>query len=260
MKNDRWSIITGSLLILIGVGFILQQFLDFTFRWWGVLFGGLFLVTGIAFLGRVFQSRAHWWALIPGLPLTILGAVLGIGAFFPMSSFVGPAVLLGLGLAFLIIFILQPLQWWALIPGFILSGIGTILVIDYFVPQTNENLIGALVMASIGLAFFAVFVHDRTHWWAIIPGGATMSVAAVILTGEPGYLFAGLGITFALVALLSEKENWWAWIPCGVLTVMAMFFLITSDAVSNLFAMIFFPALLILLGGYVIARAIFQKK
>lgn len=80
-----------------------------------------------------------------------------------------------------------------------------------------------------GLAFLAVFLQDRGQWWALIPGCALLSLAAVILAESippladwGGTIFlAGMGAAFWLIRLVTGPANWWAVIPGGALWTLA---------------------------------------
>ena len=71
---------------------------------------------------------------------------------------------------------------------------------------------------------------DRDKWWAIIPGGVLVTLAAVaglergtdIQTG--GIFFLGLGATFILVALAPNPHGQmrWAFIPAAVLLILGL--------------------------------------
>ena len=86
-----------------------------------------------------------------------------------------------------------------------------------------------------------------------------ISVGALVLTGIVGYLFIGMGLTFALIPLLTGHENWWAWIPAGILGVLGMSFLFFSPA-SGIIGKFFLPIVLIVIGVLAILQVIFPKK
>ena len=94
---------------------------------------------------------------------------------------------------------------------------------------------GSLFWSTIfvlgGLFFLSVFLTNRAHWWAIIPGftligvGATIAVDALLPslaeTFGGSLVLGGIGLSF-LVVYLQNKEYWWAIIPCGVLLSLAI--------------------------------------
>jgi hypothetical protein len=123
---------------------------------------------------------------------------------------------------------------------------------------------GALFLGGIALAFWMIYLVNPDHWWAVIPGGALFTLALVaglssVLEGVEmgGVFFLGLGLTFALLALLpapGERLNW-AIIPAIVL--LAMGALITAAAAQLIDYV--WPSVLILGGLYLIYR-IFRSR
>ncbi len=112
-------------------------------------------------------------------------------------------------------------EWWAVIPGSALIGLG----LQSFVPSVLGDWSGFLFLGALGLGFFAVYFSDRERWWAIIPGGVLVTLGLTSALGDVfrvsdtgGFFFLGLGLTFILVAVLASLE--WAWIPGVVMLVL----------------------------------------
>jgi predicted lysophospholipase L1 biosynthesis ABC-type transport system permease subunit len=167
-------------------------------------------------------------------------------------------ILIGLGAIFFIsIFISNKQNWWALIPGLVLASISLMIVIGNFFPDFEEDWGGSLVLGGIGLSFLIIYLINRQMWWAIIPAGVLLSLAAMLGISnylpevESGGLFLlGLALTFALLALVRTENGrlWWAWIPAGILALIGLG--ITASA-GNLFQYIW-PVALIAGGGILI--------
>ena len=68
-----------------------------------------------------------------------------------------------LGVIFLVTFITDRRQWWALIPGFVLLGVALLIVNgqNEFIPAQQA---GALFLFGIGLPFLLIYVADRRQW------------------------------------------------------------------------------------------------
>jgi len=121
--------------------------------------------------------------------------------------------------------------WWAAFPGFVLAGIGVLILL----PDALDNIGGAVFLGAIGLSFWAVYLTSRERWWAIIPGGVLFTLAIVsalpsnFLGGADsgGIFFLGLALTFWLVALLANMR--WAYWPAGVLGVFGVFLFFESQ-------------------------------
>lgn len=202
-----------------------------------------------------------------GISLLGIGALLllqNLGLFrFAWDLIWGLAFAVG-GVVFLLVYSRNREQWWALIPGFTLLGIGALVALDGILPGGTGNWGGALVLGAIGLAFCALYFTRRDFWWALIPAGALLTLALVAGASEFAHgdlsaslFFFGLAITFGLVYLLPTPEGRmdWALIPAAVLLLLA---LILLGAQTNLLGYIG-PGLLLVAGLYLIFRTIRRR-
>lgn len=169
--------------------------------------------------------------------LLILAGVLGFlqafGFLRNASDIFWGLVFLTAGAVFLFMFAggFATGQWWAAIPGLVLAGIGVLILL----PDSVDDLGGAVFLGAIGLSFWLVYLSGRERWWAIIPGGVLITLAAVTLTDSlfrngdagGGVFFIGLALTFLLVALLAGMR--WAYWPAGALGVMGIFMFFQSQ-------------------------------
>jgi hypothetical protein len=122
-------------------------------------------------------------------------------------------------------------QWWAVIPGLVLAGIGALILL----PDSLGDLGGAVFLGAIGLSFWLIYFSGRERWWAIIPGGVLFTLAAVSALPENlfggadsgGVFFLGLATTFLLVAILADMQ--WAYWPAGALGVFGVFLFFQSQ-------------------------------
>jgi hypothetical protein len=147
MNANRARLISGLILIVLGLVFLLRQYVEF-----GP--GHFLLLLGLVFLVPYALTRSYG-LLIPGCIL----AGLGLGLIFgraPMRDDI--TVPIGLGLGFLAIFVVQLIacgrsHWWPLVPGGILVLVG----IAEGVPQGQMLLEKGwpLILILIGLAILA---------------------------------------------------------------------------------------------------------
>ena len=200
-----------------------------------VLLGVLLIVAGVLFL---LQSLG-----IVGFAVIIWPALIGIAS-----------------LALLFVFLSAPQSnWWAAIPGFILLGVAGIVALDQLAPAVGEIWSGSLFLGSIALAFWMIYLSNPEHWWAVIPGGVLLTLAVVsglspVLEGieTGGIFFFGLGLTFALLALLPTPEGrlTWSLIPALVFLIVGVFMTAAATQLINYV----WPVLLILGGLYLLFR------
>jgi hypothetical protein len=197
-------------------------------------------------------------------PRLLIGALLvagGVLSLLDVQGFISNAggIFWGLvfgGAALVFLYLLstdRANNWWAAFPGFTLLG----LALSSFLPDSLEAYDGLVFFGGISLAFWWVYFTGRERWWAIIPAGVLLTLGIVSalddLTGldTGGSFFLGLGITFILVAVLpGGGSRSWALIPG---TILLLFGALLGTPFVGL-AEYFWPAVLILLGGFFIIR------
>jgi hypothetical protein len=196
----------------------------------------------------------------PRLLIGILLVVGGILSLLDVQGIISNAggifwglIFAGASLVFLYILLNDRTNWWAAFPGFTLLG----LAASSFLPDSLDAYKGLAFFAGLSLAFWWVYFSDRQRWWAIIPAGVLLTLGIVsvldnvngIQTG--GSFFLGLGLTFVLVAILpGGASRSWALIPG---TVLLLFGALLGTPLFGL-ADYFWPAVLILLGVYLVLR------
>ena len=199
------------------------------FIWGGILIlaGALFMLQELNILGNAFQ---YLWLL-----LMAAGSVVFLWIYFSKSD-----------------------QWWAVIPGLALLGLSVAGLEDLLNIFPGSDWTGAVFLGCIGMAFWLVYLRKQEQWWAIIPGGVLLTLAAVtaldnIFGWSEVVFFLGLGLTFFLVALLPNQgqDTRWAYIPAGIMTVLA----VTLFAPFKTAMMIFWPIVLIGLGIFILIRS-----
>jgi hypothetical protein len=202
--------------------------------------------------------------------LSIVGGIILIaaGVVFLLDNFgaitlnwqmvIGPMLALG-GLIFLLVFITNTQEWWALIPGFVLIGLGINTFMSQWLDTYSGRISGAIFLGFVGLPFLLIYIFNTQHWWAIIPGGVLSTLALLNLVPgnaalEGGLFFLGLALTFGLVYILPKPSGRlkWALYPAGILLLIGI---VVSLGAVNWLGYVW-PLLLLIAGGYVIYRAI----
>lgn len=211
------------------------------------------------------------WRILLGVIVLVFGGLLllqqlnVIAIHGDIWTFIISAFFATAGAAFLVVLISNTKNWWAAIPGMTLIGLAFLIGSNALFPGLSGDISAAIFMACIGAGFWIVYFLNIQNWWAIIPGGVLLSIAALISVGSVGngnlgvgLMFTGMALTFGLVALLPNggtRLNW-AYIPAGVLLVMGLSFLFS---VGSWFRYLL-PGGLIVVGIVLIALTVFRRK
>lgn len=152
-------------------------------------------------------------------------------------------------------------SWWAVIPGLTLLALAVLIAAGRLgLAENNGAWLGGFFLGAIALSFWIIYFVRREHWWAVIPGGALLTVAAIAtLSGwiDNGLvlgstLFFGLALTFVLVYLLPTPQGHmvWALVPAGVFVVLGLLVALSfAQAINYVWAVA-----LILAGVYLLYR------
>jgi hypothetical protein len=140
-------------------------------------------LVALPFFAVFLVNRENWWALIPGWVLFSIGAMILLIGFGVLEGGIIPLyVLSSIGLPFLVVFLVNRENWWALIPAYVMFAIGLMVaLIDARV--LDDLAIPAYVMFSVAIPFFVVFLSNRSQRWALIPGGITGLMGLAFFAG-----------------------------------------------------------------------------
>ncbi len=171
--------------------------------------------------------------LLVGIGLILIGALLFLQVLdivnFGEAFWAIPFALAGVG--FLAVLASRGRgYWWAAIPGTVLLGIAGEIIVPSLAKSWQPYLSGTLILASIGIAFWLVFIVEPRFWWAIIPGGTLTSLALTnalesVFDDSEFIFLLGLALTFALIPILTipgKNKRHWAWIPAGILLIIGL--------------------------------------
>jgi hypothetical protein len=260
MKPEvKSSLVWGGLLILFGVMMLVEQYVDITaWAWVAVLAAG-----GLGAFAIYLTDRSDWRFLIPPY---VLCAIAGLIALITLDILrdesVATYVLAAIALPFLVVFLRNRDQWWALIPAYVLVAVAGIVWLE----ESNlvaDEFVGSYVLAAIALPFLVVFLRNRDQWWALIPAYVLLSLAMMIALIElgvlgdlviPAYVMFTVAIPF-FVIYARNSGNWWALIPAGIMTVIGASFLIAEDLIQYVGAVV-----LIVAGIWILARQLVRRE
>jgi hypothetical protein len=242
----KQSLVWGSLLILFGVMSLLGQFVSLSLWIWVGVLAASGLVVFVVYL----TDRAAWGLLLTAY---VLLAVSGLIAFAELDilpdPFVAVYTLTAIALPFLVVFLRDHSRWWALIPCYVLIAIGVMIGLTewHILPDV---FVATYVLAAIALPFLVVFLRDRSRWWALIPCYVLLAIGIMVALIElqvlgdlliPVYVLLAIAIPFFVVYARDPKQ-WWPLIPSGILTIIAVSFLLATEAVRYVGAVVLIGA------------------
>jgi predicted membrane protein len=179
-NNKKQAVVWGGLLILFGVMLLLQVYVEIS-AWQWVL---ILVLAGLALFGVYLTDRSQLLLLLPAY---ILWAIAGLIALLTLNilpdSIVPLYALSAVGLPFLVVFLRDRRQWWALIPAYVLLVVGLMIALIE-TGILGELLIPAYILFAIAVAFFAVYAFNSKNWWALIPAGVLAVVGITFLFVE----------------------------------------------------------------------------
>jgi hypothetical protein len=180
MKWITSRILWGLLLIAGGVIFLLENLniLEVGGLFWAVLFA----IAGLGFLTVFVGDRQHWWALIPGIILLAIGTLIFLDTVSPRVTerLGGVIVLGGIGLAFLIVYLANRANWWALIPAGVMFTLSAVASLEGTMSGFET---GGIFFLGLGLTFLLVAflpTPDGYMRWAFIPAGVLLLIGILM--------------------------------------------------------------------------------
>jgi hypothetical protein len=207
MNKDQSRMIWGSLLVLAGVLFLLQEFqvLGSAFQYLWVI---LMAAGAVVFLWIYLKNSEQWWAVIPGLALvglTFVGLE-GLIPAIPSGNWTGAVFLGCIGLAFWLVYLRKREQWWAIIPGGVLLTLALVAGLDSLISWSD-----AFFFLGLGATFALVaLLPNQTHdtRWAFIPSGILFLLGLVLfapIQSVFNYIWPILLVGFGVYILV---RNW----------------------------------------------------
>ncbi len=204
MNTSTKRIFFGAALILLGALFLVQQFLHLQFHVGAVIVAMVFALAGLAFLYVLAGKRENWWAAIPGMVLLGLSALIASSEFFPdFARIYGGSLFLGfIGLAFLVVLLIEHENWWAVIPAGVLFTLAFVAGVAKFV---NGFASGSFFFLGIGLTFAIVGLMPvgRAEKWPWIPAGICLVMGTLLMIGSGTLLNSVYGIIWPVILVLS---------------------------------------------------------
>jgi len=241
-------IVLGGALLAHSFGFIAVD--EQTVVQWAVY---CLAALGALLLVGYFLRSESVWLMILAFCLMFVAASIWISYFRPQwSDLIAAALFFFTALAFLILFLSNREQWWALLAGWTCLGLSTVVVLSsrridlpLLSAASWQRLAPVVFFGFVAFGFLLLWaIKPRRHWWALLVAGQVAAVGTAGVLHDfglheayaPALLFLISGLTFLLVWLLRSEEHQlgWAIYPAAVLIPLAAFaFLATIQGLNT---------------------------
>lgn len=187
-KAAKQSLVWIGVLILIGVLSLVNRFVELSPWVWAAFLAG----AGLGAFGLYLADRSDGLMLLEAY---VLWAIAVLIALVPSNVLRDEAVacyvLPAIALPFLVIFVRDRAQWWALIPAYVLLAVAGVIGLAES-GLFSDDLVSAYVLFAIAIPFFVIYAWGRKQWWAPIPGGilAMIGLSFLIIAGGAVEYFA----------------------------------------------------------------------
>jgi hypothetical protein len=187
--------------------------------------------------------------------------VLAMLDFLP-GGFIAFYVLAAIALPFLLVYLRNRENWWALIPAYVLLAIGSMIVLTEW-NILPGGFVATYILVAIALPFVIVYLRHRENSWALIPAYVLCAVGVMIALIDvgalgafmvPAYVMFAIAIPFFVVYIRNPRE-WWPLIPGGILAVIGSGFVLSAGA-----ARYFGAVALIAVGVFILLRQFSRRE
>ena len=197
VKGTKQLLLWSAVLIIVGVLALVNQYVELSPWVWA----GCLAAAGLIGLVLFLLDTSDLLVLLAAYVLLAVAFLIGLVATdILQDEAVAFYVLLVIALPFLGVYLRNRAMWWALIPAYTMLAVVGVIALGEMA-GASDNLVTAYVMFAIALPFFFVFVRNRAHWWALIPGGIMAAIGVGFLLTE-AFAIVGAVLLIAVGAWL----------------------------------------------------------
>ena len=181
------GVIWGGLLILLGGFLLVDQFADLT-EW---IWVAALVFSGMVALVVYLSDRSDGWLLLTAYILLVIAGLVTLTTFNLLTDdLVAVYVLLAIALPFLVVFLRDRSQWWALIPAYVLLAVA---LMNWLMEAgiLSDLLVPGYVMFAVAIPFFVVYGRNTKQWWALIPAGILTIIGIIFFISEAAVQYIG---------------------------------------------------------------------
>lgn len=183
----------GMLLILFGFLFLLQSLniLQGTIgnAVWMILMGGV----SIFFFNLYVKRKSQFWWMILGI-VFLAAAARNLVGLLNLPDWVQDGIIFGgIGLGFILIYLSDRINWWALIPGGLVISIGIINILDQLNPTMNTD---GVLFFGLGVTFLLLFLIPTQYGrmnWPLVPSLASIGIGFLLNYDTNGNILGYVG-------------------------------------------------------------------
>jgi hypothetical protein len=145
-------------------------------------------LAGLAFLFVLISDKRQWWASFPGFTLLGIGVEIALGDLTPaLSHFIGGvAVLGGICISFLVVYLLNRTFWWAIIPAGVMASIIALILIEPFSHEPVWIFFLGLA-ATFGVLSLVPTSAEKRMTWPLIPAAIMLIMGIAFMIGSVGW-------------------------------------------------------------------------
>ena len=181
------GVIWGGLLILLGGFLLVDQFADLT-EW---IWVAALVFSGMVALVVYLSDRSDGWLLLTAYILLVIAGLVTLTTFNLLTDdLVAVYVLLAIALPFLVVFLRDRSQWWALIPAYVLLAVALMNCLME-AGILSDLLVPGYVMFAVAIPFFVVYGRNTKQWWALIPAGILTIIGIMFFISEAAVQYIG---------------------------------------------------------------------
>jgi hypothetical protein len=160
-KGQAALLIAAAILIMLGLLFLVENFLPSWMHITNLIWPAIFLAGGIWFLLSASSNHGKYWGLfMPGSILTGLGLIFLITSYLPFTwSFLWPIILISIGVGFFLMMFFGRV-FGLIIPAAILCSLGLVFFIISALASISPvawSLLWPLIIIFIGVAMLTIF-------------------------------------------------------------------------------------------------------
>ncbi len=179
MNSNRWRFLVGGVLVVTGLLALIGTMFDVSLT--GYIWSVLFIAAGLVFLYFLFTDRKSWWASFPGFTLLGIGLLIGTAELAPRVADVigGAFVLGGIGISFIVVYLLNRTFWWAIIPAGVMASLVVLILLEPLLGGVQGSKVS--VMITLLIAGYSAWALARA-----LGLGAVARVTRRCLAVPPG--------------------------------------------------------------------------